>query len=118
MCGIIAGVAAEGPDAQITNEATAERARTLTSRLAHRGPDDIGVHVSESFWMGHTRLSIVDPAHGHQPLMNHAKTSFVVANGEIYNHMELKEELGIAGETGQNRVSTDYDCRRGSCHFE
>ena len=39
-----------------------------------RGPDDIGVHIGDSFWMGHTRLSIVDPSHGHQPLMNREKT--------------------------------------------
>ena len=40
----------------------------------YRGPDDIGVHIGDSFWMGHTRLSIVDPSHGHQPLMNREKT--------------------------------------------
>lgn len=95
MCGIIAGVAAAGPGTKITHEGTAERARGLAERLNHRGPDDIGVHVEDSFWMGHTRLSIVDPNHGHQPLMNHAKTAFVVANGEIYNHKELKAELGV-----------------------
>jgi len=70
----------------------------LAARLTHRGPDDIGVHVEDSFWMGHTRLSIVDPAHGHQPLSNQAKTSHVVVNGEIYNHKELKEELGIPAD--------------------
>merc|ERR1712166_134548 len=96
MCGIIAGVAAEGAQVEICDEATASRAHLLASRLAHRGPDDIGVHVAPWFWMGHTRLSIVDPAHGHQPLMNHVKTSFVVVNGEIYNHKALKAELGIA----------------------
>jgi len=95
MCGIIAGVSAEGPHVKVTDDDTAERAHRLAQRLTHRGPDDIGVHVEDSFWMGHTRLSIVDPAKGHQPLTNHAKTSFAVVNGEIYNHKALKEELGI-----------------------
>lgn len=95
MCGIIAGAAAEGAEVTITNEGTEKRIRTLTERLVHRGPDDIGVHVSDSFWMGHTRLSIVDPSHGHQPLHDKESKSFVVANGEIYNHKELFEELEI-----------------------
>eukprot|EP00658_Telonema_sp_P-2_P078722 TRINITY_DN7440_c0_g4_i1.p1 TRINITY_DN7440_c0_g4~~TRINITY_DN7440_c0_g4_i1.p1 ORF type:complete len:574 (+),score=176.55 TRINITY_DN7440_c0_g4_i1:38-1759(+) len=94
MCGIIAGVAAEKGEV-ITDETTEVRAKGLTERLTHRGPDDAGVHVSPGFWMGHTRLSIVDPAHGHQPLTDKEKTTFVVANGEIYNHVALKEELGI-----------------------
>ena len=65
-----------GPRTKITNGGTYERARALTERLNHRGPDDIGVHIGDSFWMGHTRLSIVDPSHGHQPLMNREKTRY------------------------------------------
>ena len=47
MCGIIAGVAVIGPRTRITNGATYERARALTERLNHRGPDDIGVHIGK-----------------------------------------------------------------------
>ena len=47
MCGIIAGVAVIGPRTKITNGATYERARALTERLNHRGPDDIGVHIGK-----------------------------------------------------------------------
>ena len=76
MCGIIAGVAVIGSRTKITNKGTYDRAKMLTERLNHRGPDDIGVHIGDSFWMGHTRLSIVDPSHGHQPLMNREKTRY------------------------------------------
>ena len=47
MCGIIAGVAVIGPRTKITNGGTYERARALTERLNHRGPDDIGVHIGK-----------------------------------------------------------------------
>lgn len=98
MCGIIAGILLD-KQAQIPNsEETTTRAAKLAGRLVHRGPDDIGVHIGKNFWMGHTRLSIVDPNDGHQPLTNHAKSSFVVVNGEIYNHKALKKELNISDE--------------------
>ena len=47
MCGIIAGVAVIGPRTKITNGGTYERAKALTERLNHRGPDDIGVHIGK-----------------------------------------------------------------------
>ena len=81
-----------GPRTKITNGGTYERARALTERLNHRGPDDIGVHIGDSFWMGHTRLSIVDPSHGHQPLMNREKTRYV------HNELKCGEKCILAGQ--------------------
>jgi len=68
----------------------------MLERLAHRGPDDEGsVRIGDS-WLGHRRLSIVDLDGGKQPLSNAAGTLFLVGNGEIYNHEELRQTLSPA----------------------
>lgn len=65
--------------------------------LVHRGPDDQGLHVDGNCGIGMRRLSIIDPAGGHQPISNRDGTSWVVCNGEIYNFRELRAELQQAG---------------------
>jgi asparagine synthase (glutamine-hydrolysing) len=95
MCGIIAGVSASEEPQNICFDGTHERVTELTARMVHRGPDEMGVHLGGNFWMGHTRLSIVSPEHGEQPLSNKDNTSFAVVNGEVYNHLALREELNI-----------------------
>ena len=65
----------------------------MLARLEHRGPDGTDArHVGRS-WLGHTRLSIVDLERGDQPLPDEAGRRWVVCNGEIYNHLALREEL-------------------------
>lgn len=62
----------------------------------HRGPDDQGLFLSPSGKAGlaHSRLSIIDLSHaGHQPMSNHDGSLWIVYNGEIYNHIELRKEL-------------------------
>ena len=63
----------------------------------HRGPDDSGIYIdgTKTVGLGHNRLSIIDlsPA-GHQPMSNHDKSLCIVFNGEIYNYLELRAELG------------------------
>ena len=63
--------------------------------IAHRGPDDQGVFQSDQLTLGHRRLAILDrsPA-GHQPMSTPDKKLWIVFNGEIYNHLELRRELG------------------------
>ena len=61
--------------------------------IIHRGPDDDGMFFAEGFSMGMRRLSIIDIAHGKQPISNEDQTVTVVFNGEIYNHLELRKEL-------------------------
>src|SRR5215467_920936 len=61
--------------------------------LTHRGPDDAGIHVDGSVGLASRRLSIVDVAGGHQPMSNRDRTVTVVFNGEIYNHVELRQFL-------------------------
>lgn len=68
----------------------------MLERITHRGPDDRGHRfVGRHAWLGHTRLSIVDLAGGHQPLGS-ADDWSLVCNGEIYNHQRLRAELGQA----------------------
>lgn len=62
--------------------------------LRHRGPDDGGTHVASEGVLGHRRLSIVDVAGGHQPIVDESGRRAIVANGEIYNAAELRSGLG------------------------
>jgi asparagine synthase (glutamine-hydrolysing) len=69
-------------------------ARDMVSRLSHRGPDASGVHVGGGASLGHARLAIIDlSAAGNQPLANEDGDVLLVANGEIYNHQELRRQL-------------------------
>ena len=72
----------------------------MTDRMAHRGPDDAGVWLDEKagLALGHRRLSILDlsPA-GHQPMVSPCGWYSLVYNGEIYNHLELRELLKTEG---------------------
>lgn len=66
----------------------------MTDALAHRGPNDKGVFVSQGISLGHRRLSIIDiTSSGHQPMFNEDKSIAIVFNGEIWNHRELRTEL-------------------------
>lgn len=86
MCGI-AGIADFGgrPDADCL--------RRMVDSQRHRGPDDSGIYLDGPFGLGHTRLSIIDPESGAQPLSNEDGTVWVTFNGEIYNHHRLRESL-------------------------
>jgi asparagine synthase (glutamine-hydrolysing) len=76
--------------------------------LLHRGPDDLGCEelMQGRCLLGHTRLSIIDLEGGRQPLWNEDKTVCVVCNGEIYNYIELREELIAKGHC----FRTHSDC--------
>ena len=65
----------------------------MLSRLVHRGPDDEGEVELEGSWLGHRRLSIVDVEGGHQPLVAPDQDMWLVGNGEVYNHEEVRAEL-------------------------
>jgi len=69
----------------------------MNDSITHRGPDDSGSYVKQSIGLGMRRLSIIDVAGGHQPVYNETKTVWAVFNGEIYNHLELREDLEKAG---------------------
>jgi asparagine synthase (glutamine-hydrolysing) len=77
----------------------------MCNKMVHRGPDDEGVFIRGSFAMGMRRLSIIDLKGGHQPISNEDETIHIVFNGEIYNYIELREELLSKG----HRFRTDSD---------
>ena len=85
MCGLVGFVGA-------VNDALLER---MTRQLAHRGPDGEGVWIDNELGvhLGHRRLAIIDIAGGHQPMWNEDGTVGIVFNGQIYNHIELRQEL-------------------------
>ena len=66
----------------------------MLERLVHRGPDDMGsIALGGRAWLGHTRLSIVDVEGGRQPLGTEDEEMWMVGNGEIYNHEDVRQTL-------------------------
>lgn len=65
----------------------------MLDALPHRGPDDRGIHTYGPYIFGHTRLSIVDVAQGHQPILANDGASGIICNGEIYNFLAIREQL-------------------------
>jgi asparagine synthase (glutamine-hydrolysing) len=79
--------------------------RRMMELLEHRGPDGDGSWAGSQAVLGHRRLAIIDLAGGHQPLFNETGDVGVILNGEIYNYLELSQELKAAG----HRFSTVSD---------
>ena len=79
----------------------------MTDAIAHRGPDDYGYHVDDWAALGHRRLSIIDVAGGHQPMTNETRSLWIVYNGEIFNHAEIRPALVRAGHRYQTRCDTE-----------
>ncbi len=100
MCGI-AGIVEFGRDTR----ASASALRDMCHAMTHRGPDDEGLYTDGCLGIGMRRLSIVDLATGHQPISNEDGSLWIVFNGEIYNHLALREELVARG----HRYSTHSD---------
>jgi asparagine synthase (glutamine-hydrolysing) len=103
MCGI-AGLFLYGPQGLAARH---ESVAPMVEKLGHRGPDDHGIHLAGPFALGHTRLSIVDVAGGHQPIFNEDRTVAVVLNGEIYNHRALRSDLEARGHRFSTRSDTE-----------
>ncbi|MBK1693598.1 asparagine synthase (glutamine-hydrolyzing) [Chromatium weissei] len=91
MCGIAGFIlrAGQRPD-------SAQLAQ-MTAALAHRGPDDSGTYCAGAVGLAQTRLSIIGLSNGHQPLRSADGQLALVANGEIYNYLELNAELRQLG---------------------
>ncbi|WP_347862285.1 asparagine synthase (glutamine-hydrolyzing) [Salimicrobium sp. PL1-032A] len=75
--------------------------------ISHRGPDDEGFYYDEFVSFGFRRLSIIDLQHGHQPLSYDGERYWIVFNGEIYNYIELREELMKDGYTFRTDSDTE-----------
>lgn len=79
----------------------------MTDTIIHRGPDGFGYHYDDKFVFGHRRLAIVDLSEaGHQPM--HYKDRYVITfNGEVYNHLELRDELEKNGYNFKSNTDTE-----------
>ncbi len=81
--------------------------KSMADRLYHRGPDDSGEYVCDNLGLGFRRLSIIDLAGGHQPMSNHDGSIWIVYNGEIYNHAEIRKTLESKGYKYKTRCDTE-----------
>src|SRR5438105_14884856 len=97
ICGVAGGEPARGH----------ELVRRMCGAMVHRGPDDEGSVHLDGVTLGMRRLSIIDIDGGHQPMANEDSTVWVVQNGEIYNHRELREQLIQAGHRFRTRSDTE-----------
>ncbi|MGB5783250.1 MAG: asparagine synthase B [Eudoraea sp.] len=77
----------------------------MSKKVRHRGPDWSGIYANEKAILAHERLAIVDPASGKQPLFSEDGKLILAANGEIYNHRELRKQF-----EGSYTFSTQSDC--------
>jgi asparagine synthase (glutamine-hydrolysing) len=102
MCGIC-GVFNFATHERVDPALVTRMARTI----AHRGPDDEGLHVDGDLGLGFRRLSIIDLAGGHQPMGDAEGSVWVVFNGEIYNFPELRQELEREGFVFRTNSDTE-----------
>ena len=100
MCGIACAF-----DLKQNSEVLRPKVLEMARRIRHRGPDWSGIYSSSNAILAHERLGIVDPKSGKQPIYSDDKSLVLAANGEIYNHRALREDIG------DNYVfSTGSDC--------
>ena len=100
MCGIVCAF-----DLKQTAETLRPKVLEMSKIIRHRGPDWSGIFSNDKAIMSHERLAIVDPASGKQPLFSKDKSLVLAANGEIYNHRELRKQF-----EGNYEFQTESDC--------
>jgi asparagine synthase (glutamine-hydrolysing) len=104
MCGICGVVQIGGEPRQVVSPETLER---MTDAMTHRGPNDRGIHQADGVAFGARRLSIIDVEAGHQPFANEDGEIWGMQNGELYNHEEIRRELGRDGHVFRTRCDTE-----------
>ena len=103
MCGIAGIYRLDGDGADDANAVD-----RMLARMERRGPDDRGLVASGPLTLGHRRLAILDLSHaGRQPMTSASGRTTVGFNGEIYNHAELREELGLARDALRSATDTE-----------
>ena len=100
MCGIVCAF-----ELKESSEALRPQLLQMSKAIRHRGPDWNGIYANNNAILAHERLAIVDPASGKQPLLSKDKSIILAANGEIYNHKDLRKSLTIDYE-----FQTESDC--------
>ena len=108
MCGFV-GAFDLNSGSQPINEGLKEELRNqvleMSKKIRHRGPDWSGVYTGNNAIISHERLSIVDPLSGKQPLVSDDQKIILAANGEIYNHKDIRKEF-----EGKYNFQTGSDC--------
>ena len=100
MCGIVCAF-----DLKQKSEDLRPQILEMSKTIRHRGPDWSGIYSDDKAILAHERLAIVDPASGKQPLFSPDKKLVLAANGEIYNHRELRKQFD-----GKYNFQTESDC--------
>ena len=100
MCGIVCAF-----DLKQNSDDLRPQILEMSKRIRHRGPDWSGIFSNDKALMGHERLAIVDPTSGNQPLFSEDGRYVLAANGEIYNHKELRQQF-----EGKYTFKTASDC--------
>lgn len=100
MCGIVCAL-----DLKQEESLLRPQLLEMSKKIRHRGPDWSGIYSSKNAILAHERLAIVDPASGMQPLYSEDKQLVLAANGEIYNHRELRKQF-----EGSYNFQTQSDC--------
>ena len=100
MCGIVCAF-----ELKEKSEVLRPQLLEMSKKIRHRGPDWSGIYSDEKAILTHERLAIVDPASGKQPLYSEDKKLILAANGEIYNHQELRKQF-----EGKYNFQTESDC--------
>jgi len=102
MCGIC-GIFFSNRDWRVQGDMLAR----INRSIVHRGPDDEGFFVEENVGLAMRRLSIIDVKTGHQPIANENRDIWIVFNGEIYNHSDLRSDLEKRGHQYRTRSDTE-----------
>ena len=100
MCGIVCAL-----DLKQDSDFLRPQVLKMSKKVRHRGPDWSGIYETKNALLAHERLAIVDPASGNQPIFSEDRSLVLAANGEIYNHRALKENLSI-----DYNFQTNSDC--------
>jgi len=102
MCGISGYIPRLGREVDLSG------LEHMTGLIAHRGPDDQGIFTDGRLGLGHRRLSILDLSpDGHQPMKDKESDCIIVFNGEVYNYIELREELKTLGYVFRTQTDTE-----------
>src|SRR5210317_66751 len=99
MCGIVCAF-----ELKEKSEILRPQLLEMSKKIRHRGPDWSGIYSDEKAILAHERLAIVDPASGKQPLFSGDKKLILAANGEIYNHRQLRKQFP------DYKFQTESDC--------
>ncbi len=79
----------------------------MASAIYHRGPDEFGIYRDDRAGLAHSRLSIIDLTTGQQPMSDESETAWIIFNGEVFNYVELREELVALGHRFHTQSDTE-----------